>query len=309
MITVRHSSSKYIHKETVEGLRNGDGISLERISIAVDSHVEMETDLQYPFYIPVDDSAWVFGLAMQGCISCVTLYANECLPLSLVQLIHSMGPYASDLTIGVACPQNSFDTGHVTLGTLITKGNLAAKCCRSSTVFSINAQSLQRGAHLPQNSPGKLYLEHIEMENCSASVDDEMKVVAFGNCKVTQSLSWIDAWLDAGGCAAGVYLLNLYTNTIKNVYHRVQRIKEQFPDKIQAIKQHEFIISTVFQCISSTLDLLVTLLFVSTELKEQFLQTHSFHVLASFLANLPDSIKKQLITEDFVDKCFSLVSV
>lgn len=92
----------------------------DRLTVSVDGVSELSTDFKYPFFQPVSESVWVFGLGFRGAIASITLYAGD-LSQSLQHLLWSLGPYVSDMSLGPSCPQSSFDTGHLILGSLIAK--------------------------------------------------------------------------------------------------------------------------------------------------------------------------------------------
>ena len=92
----------------------------DRLTVSIDGVSELGTDFKYPFFQPVSESVWVFGLGFRGAIASITLYAGD-LSQPLQHLLWSLGPYVSDMSLGPSCPQSSFDTGHLILGSLIAK--------------------------------------------------------------------------------------------------------------------------------------------------------------------------------------------
>jgi hypothetical protein len=113
-----------------------------RVSVGVDGNTEVEGDLFYPFNTPEPaESTWIFGLGMTGHLSSATLYPEDLPPASLA-LLCSLGPHTSSLLQGPRCPQSSFDTGHLILGTLTAKGALASRLCRTAPLFCVTATQL-----------------------------------------------------------------------------------------------------------------------------------------------------------------------
>lgn len=94
----------------------------DRLTVSIDGVSELSTDFKYPFFQPVSESVWVFGLGFRGAIASITMYAGD-LSQSLQHLLWSLGPYVSDMSLGPSCPQSSFDTGHLILGSLIAKAS------------------------------------------------------------------------------------------------------------------------------------------------------------------------------------------
>mgnify|MGYP006177473389 CR=1 FL=1 len=106
------------HLVTVQQAAMRDGA--DRVSVSVNGVSCLEAELLYPFNTQSSDSIWIFGLGMKGLVSSIALYPHD-LHESVLQLLHSFGPQVSSLTVGARCPQSSFDTGHLILGTLSAK--------------------------------------------------------------------------------------------------------------------------------------------------------------------------------------------
>jgi hypothetical protein len=131
----------------------------------VDSSLEMERDLTYPFQqnqLPPQESLWSFGAGLTGEVASVTLYPS-CIPASLLNMHYEAGPLCPSLDTPVSHPQGSFDTGSMLLGTRFTKGLLALRASRCCPIFVFTALHFWPTSLLPYAAVGLVHLEHVEM--------------------------------------------------------------------------------------------------------------------------------------------------
>ena len=105
----------------------------------VDSNLEMEHELAYPFQQCPAESLWSFGAGLRGQVASLVLYAAA-VPASLLRLHAEAGPLTPSLDTGVTHPQGSFDSGHCLLGTQLTKGQDALRASHSSPIFVFTAK-------------------------------------------------------------------------------------------------------------------------------------------------------------------------
>ena len=296
-----------------------------KISFVVDGNLEFENEVMYPFHISPVESQWVFGLGLKGQISSVSLYCED-VPLAMLSLLHSKGPHTASLIHGVIrTPQSSFDSGHMTLGTQISKGPSASKACRLVPTFCITAAHFLPLANLPQIPPGRPNVDHIEMVSRviedSPNVDGNTLVPSMtGACQlsvidgVDSTMSRADTWLAAGGSMLLILMLQEYVKAINMRYHSGPRgnsnsnvmtssssnLSSSLSQSQQQHQQGEDLTSLLHKSMS----LLATLLESSADLKEQFIQIHGFHVIGSILAQLFH--KRRTITNETVDCCVEL---
>ena len=280
-------------KQTAMKDQNADSVS-----ITIDGISILEAELLYPFNNTVNESIWIFGLGMSGYLANITLYPMDLHP-SIIGLLYSFGPHVANLTIGARCPQSSFDTGHLILGSICAKGSLASKLCQYTPVFCISAVKLTSDARIPLITPGYLYSDHIDLQPRSVEHDEPLFCTLTGGCQVRSLASGIDVWQDAGGCAVIMYLFWSYCD-VKHANTSAQLGKA-------TDTAGDTTLDTVQSSLSGTLTLLARLISSSTDFKEQFIQCHGFHVMGFCLSVLADNVKKSIINEEFIDKCFCVV--
>lgn len=233
--------------------------------------------------------------------------------------------YATDTTV-VDLSVNSR-----ALGTLWTKGDLAATISSKYTpLFCITA--LHFGDHSNQPSFGDLrsslsYLtpalpyhnvgidtinysimrslnlheSHTEdMMGGSSNVpylSSEKCVVVAGHNGL--SVDWVNMMVGAGGCVPLLYMLYNYCSS--------PQLHSIAPCSLtnDTLSNSDKCRSAHIKCISSTLNLLASLILSSVDVREQFLQCHGFHIVAHCLQAIPD--KHILITMDVVEACYAIV--
>jgi hypothetical protein len=312
-LTIRSGCEKKQQKDEVQcKLRISEGIwhlitvqqaamkeGADRVAVAVDGQVVLDAELLYPFNTPSNESIWIFGLGMKGLVSSISLYPTD-VPMSVVQFLYSFGPHIATLTAGARCPQSSFDTGHLILGTLSAKGLMASKLCQFSPTFCVTATRVGPGARAPLITPGIIYPDHIDLQPRVAEHDEPLHCTCTGTTAIVTAAGsgGVDIWQDAGGCTLLLYMFWTYCDSkfdalVDNTEN------ESDPDaRLEMIK--------VGMC--RTLSLIALLIERSTDFKEQFIQQHGFHVLGYCLSSLPESIKKKFLDTQFIDECISVVN-
>ena len=295
-----------------------------KISFVVDGNLEFENEVMYPFHISPVESQWVFGLGLKGQISSVSMYCED-VPLVMLSLLHSKGPHTASLVHGVIrTPQSSFDSGHMTLGTQISKGPSAAKACRLVPTFCITSAHFIPLANLPQISPGRPNVDHIEMVSRviedSPNIDGNTLVPSMtGTCQLSvidgidSTMSRADTWLAAGGSMLLILMIQEYVKAINVRYQSGQRgtsssnITTSSSSNPSSLLQSQLLNQQgedLLSLLHKNMSLLATLLESSADLKEQFVQIHGFHVIGSILAQLLQ--KHRTITKEMVDCCVEL---
>eukprot|EP01038_Epipyxis_sp_PR26KG_P005336 gene5336-7405_t len=267
----------------------------ECISVSVDGNLELEHDLKYPFQIPTTDSLWIFGVGLRGYISSITFYPDD-IPAFMIQLLYAMGPYIPEITVGVSCPQSSFDSGHVILGTQISKGSISTKACKLNSIFCIKACNFNPGSNLPQISPGRLFPEHIEMVNRLAEFDSPLVVTLQGTATLGFRSSWVESYMEAGGSSLVLYMLWNYCG-----------IKYKVVDSSKAADATSSKLEFGLNCIKKCMTLVGNLIKATADLKEHFIQIHGFHITGSCLSSLSQDVKKNYIDQEIVNISIDLV--
>lgn len=260
-----------------------------RIAFLVDGALEVTRDLPYQF-THASEYRWIFGQGLKGGLATICFY-SEALSLPVLQLLYSLGPHTKSVATGVvSVPQSSFDSGHTILGTKISKGVSAHKMCRLPVMFNITASHLIEGANLPQFPLGRLNVDYTEMSPRSSAVTNFLSPNITGGCRVTLPNSWVDAWLDAGGCAVILYLINHYCS-LANTEVETDGVETKSSESMG--------------CVKRGLSLLTQLVRQSAEAKEQFIQTHGFHLLSHSLAQLTH--KGFQLDLDMINLCCDLL--
>lgn len=272
----------------------------DRIVVTVDGASVLEAELLYPLNTPTSESTWIFGLGMKGMISSIALYHEDLHP-TLVQTLHSFGPHVPHLSAGTRCPQSSFDTGHLILGSLCAKGAIAAKLCQYVPTFCVTAVKAGPDARTPLVTPGQLFPDHIDLQARVAEHDELLSCTLTGNCAVQIHSGGVDVWMEAGGCALVMYLFWAYSDLKAGNGNGTGANKVPVNVSDEALE-------LASQGMRDTLTLLAQLIQSSPDLKEQFVQIHGFHVLGHCLSMLPDHLKRQLINPALIDLCFNVVS-
>ncbi|KAJ1415180.1 hypothetical protein B484DRAFT_434793, partial [Ochromonadaceae sp. CCMP2298] len=299
----------------------------DSVVVWVDQRVETQADLFYP---PSQGEAlWVLGLGMTGKLGAVALYPED-LGAATVSLIHSLGPHTTSLLQGPRCPQSSFDTGHLILGTLTAKGALASRLCRLTPLFCVSAvhlpppsQTQSQSPHQPTPlvTPGYLFPDHIDLQPRTYEHDEPLLCSLTGTAVVDLSSGGLDVWPEAGGVALLLYLFWIYcdvwgdsgrggggsggsTGSGLAVDTSNTLISDTTPSTTTPTPTPPTHALSALRCLNT---LLSQLLGASNDLKEQFVQLHGFHVLGSCLALLPAQVQV-LMDTDLVDQLFDLVA-
>lgn len=265
-----------------------------QLSICVNGTVFIENDILFPTSESIVEGHWRFGKDYGGMISSITLYEEE-LPLPYLQLIYNLGPYISDISKAVVCPKSSAESGHMPLGTLITKEkSFGGKICKIQTIFSVNSTTVEAANACIFPRLGKYYTESSDMVSVPMERDSFIFISLSGQCSLVLNESWIESVMEAGGCILPMHLIWVYST-----------IKFDGKNESEIAVDDDFVSMrcSVVEC----LGLLSGLIKCHTDLKEQFIQMHGFHILSYILSNLPPELKKSLIDVKFVDACCSLV--
>lgn len=265
------------------------------------------SNVHYPFSSAPSDFKWQFCCGFQGKVSSITMYDRE-IGLELLSLLCDLGHHMSSLDCGVTCPQSSFDTSVNILGTLITKGALAAKCCSSIPLFCLTAQHVANGL-LTYSVQGKVFAEHIEMITPSNS-DRTLFPQLMGDYTTVLGPSWADCWWFSGSSNLVLKLLWAVCSSPQLLSHSLEDVSD---------------------FLSNTLALLAAVVRSSPTHREAFLQGHSFHVLSLCLEELAEGLRRSripcaeststdqlsfvhsrsadesVISTELVDRCFDLL--
>jgi hypothetical protein len=274
----------------------------------VDSNLEMEHELAYPFQKSSVESLWSFGAGLKGLIASVAMYKLD-IPQNLLRLYAEAGPFTPSLDTSVTHPQGSFDSGHCLLGTQLTKGYDALRASHSSPIFVFTAMHFLPHNLIPYAVAGRVNIEHIEMvSNFHEPEIDKIPFIA-GGCTVSTELCWTQVWIHLGGSTLVLYLIWWYV---------LQSDKPAFPAEIVS-KSEDGVesLSTLssppstsvklacFECIRNAMELLETLLATSADVRDMFIQQHGFHLLSYSLTRVSDI--ELFVNIDLVDRCFNLV--
>ena len=256
------------------------------VRVYVDGSLEIEHELPYPFLDSPPDSMWTFGAGVRAAVAGMTLYSDT-LNAQLLSLLTEAGPYVGSLDVCVSHPQGSFDTGHSVLGTHFTKGVAAVQACRTEVIFSFNPLHFTMDALLPAHSAGKVSPDFIEMTHRLEESDSSKVPFLTGHSDVEVTSSWVTTWMHVGGTGVMMYLIWDYAN------YRVTGSA--------ATATAELMLSCVF----GVMDLLSVLLTRSCAGRDQFLQEHSFHVLALTLGRLEN--KAVALDVTMANRCIQLL--
>lgn len=283
------------HLVTVQQSAMKDGA--DRTVIAVDGVIALEAELLYPLNTPTGESTWIFGLGMKGLLSSIALYPDDLSP-TILQLMHSFGPHVAHLSAGTRCPQSSFDTGHLILGTLSAKGAVALKLCQYVPTFCVTAAKAAPEARTPLITPGQLFPDHIDLQVRVADHDEMLSCTLSGSCAVQTNSGGVDVWMEAGGCSLIMYLFWAYSDLNATIGTGTGKVTASISGEA---------LERASQGMHDTLSLLALIIRSSPDLKEQFIQIHGFHVLGYCLSMLPENLMQKLINPSLIDLCFEVV--
>ena len=257
------------------------------LSVIVDGKLEFEQPLGYPFSSSPVQSQWVFGLGFKGIMSSISLYTEE-VSNNMLALLYRQGPHTPSLSHSVVgVPQSSFDTGHIMLGTLIAKGPLASASSKVTAAFCITPQHLLPAANLFQVWAGKQNVDHIEMTMHfpdEHSVEDHPLIPTIAGSCSTSLVDGIDllpscaaTWSAAGGCSLAVYLISQYVTAANAQLSAEESASAGITTSSKAVD---------IALVKESMLLLADLVRASGDLKEQFVQTHGFHLVGRSLAEI-----------------------
>lgn len=270
--------------------------SVSVVNVVLDGKIEIEGKLAYPVVGSSNETLWTFGIFFTGMIASATLYEMD-LSENMLHFIYDLGPYISEVRQGVNCPQSSFDSGHVPLGSLFAKGPWG-KLCKIPSAFTINALSVSSMFSLPNCKLGKQHPDVIYMIASASDTDSPLMASIGGHCIAIISESWVDRVMESGGVLLPLYLIWTYCN-----YRLTANITQL--DESQKIKT--FRISSQ-ECLLKCIYIISSLIKKSVDAKEQFIQSHGFHVVAHSLCTLSLEEKKTVVDEVLINAVFNLVN-
>jgi hypothetical protein len=176
------------------------------LSVFIDGHLSCEFDFAYPFSAPYPGNSecqWIFGRNFKGCMSSVALYGKP-LSVEILKLIADLGPHMHSTECSVSFPQKSYVSCQEVLGTVLTKGPLAAKLCRTTPALVLSADHFLADSPLPAASAGNLGVDHIEFSSVRPG---QKKPSLVGDCEIRNDKSAISSWCSIGGSAMALHLL------------------------------------------------------------------------------------------------------
>ena len=140
-----------------------------------------------------------------------------------------------------------------------------------------------------------LNLDLLELGHCTTLYSGKI-VSVIGHHKLHLHSMWVDEWSVAGGSSLALYLLYCCCDHLENV--NVDDIN--YSDGVDAV--------------CASLQLLSTMMTRSTDLRDEFLQLHGFHVVALSLRKLlkhnhTKVSGEELLGPAIVEQCFALVEV
>eukprot|EP00981_Chlorochromonas_danica_P010525 scaffold3255_cov191-Ochromonas_danica.AAC.12 len=280
LLTIKHSNPK-------------DSVGL--MTVVVDGITALENQLNYPSAMLVSsESHWTFGIGFYGLIANIAFYEVD-LPLPVIKFIHGLGPYLPELKLGVSCPQSSYDSGHATLGTLVSKGFWPNRLNAIPVGFNVNAVVASAGGTMLPSRTLDSNSFYTEMIPQTIENDTNVIVSATGRCEVILTESCVENIEEAGGCNLLLYLFWAY---ILCKGEEEKKVDDGNDDGS---------VAKIQECMLHCLSLLSNLIRVHADLKEQFIQSHGFHVVAHCLSNISPEYKPILIDKKVVDGCMKLV--
>ena len=299
LFTFKHSSSKSPLTKALS-MSGPNSQSTDRVTIEIDAVTEFSETLPYPFGAVTCESEWIIGIGFKGFIASAALYNDE-LSNTFLQLLYNGGPEFADISEGVSSPQNSFDTGHITLGSRLYKGTTALKASRLTPLFCIKPFHFAPDSNLSQKFGGKNFTEHIEMA-LRTNADDIIPTYAlYGDCVIHESELFSSSFMQAGGCPILLYLIWTYTRstTVVGLDSKTNYISGSIETSNHYLE--------IIAAIKEVLKLISSLLRTSNHFKEQLIQMHGFHVLGSCLSDLPAEVKYHYFDSTFVEICVGLL--
>lgn len=278
------------HLLTIKHTNPKDGA--DQMIISVDGVVFVESELNFPSATALsNESHWTFGIGFAGMMSNVTFYEVD-LPPNAIKFIHALGPFLTELRQGVSYPQSSYDSGHTTLGSLISKGAWPARLNAIPTGFCVTAVVTSSGGTMMQQKPSDNSNYYVEMVPQTYEGDSSVVVSATGRSLICLQDSCVENLLEGGGCSLFIYLFWAYSCS-----------KSEDIDAVGA-QAHSAVVK---ECLLLCLGLLSNLIRVHADFKEQFIQLHGFHIVAHCLSTMPTEVKAAVIDKTMVDACIQLV--
>ena len=256
-------------------------------SIFVDGKLEVEFDVLFPFKTEYSsgECQWTVGRYFRGRISSISMYAENLSP-DVLKLLSDLGPHMHSTDCVLSFPSTSRDSCYNELGSVMAKGPMANKLSSTPPVFSITGSHFMSVATLPLMSSGSINVESIEM-SANMHYDVQNKPSITGSCKVINNENWAAKFQNLGGTSVHMYLLWNYCG--------------QF--------NHASNVHDLRLCIQEVLLLLSRVIRSSFDVREQFLQTHGFHLVCLCLKRLQSSSPPNDIMpldDRLVDICFEL---
>ena len=280
LVSIHHSAaSSILTKPKVSIFIDGRKVERENPSREDGSPtIDTSFPLVYPFQTSPIESQWKFAVGFRGKMASCSFYPEE-LTAPHVAFLHSLGPTIPNHAHGVSFPQATFDSGHTQLGSLY------AKSLPVQSTFCWNPNHLLGNACLPYVATGKFNIEHIDMSQAS-SLKFLIPIIHGVDSHVIET-NCLNVWNAVGGVYLVLYLLWDYCVHVGAV------ADTEVPRRYLEIE--------------SVIGLLASMIRVSPDFKEQFIQLHGFHVLSHLLMKMVIP-KRTLISETgLVTECIALV--
>lgn len=286
------------------------------VSLSIDGNPVFEQTLAYPFTHPPTESQWYIGTGLKGSFAGIALYSEE-VSQNLQLLLVDAGPSVSSLDHPLIFPRTAVDTGHSNLGILWGKGNLVSHFLQKfKPVFVVHPLIFEvlLTANFSEKVAGSLCAVfdavHPVITTISSNTDnfcvmkqfshsnpnsireqDQHYVNCFqqgavsicGNVLLQSDTLVQECWIRAGGCMPLLHMLSIVCAT---------SIETSNIEMLSAV-------------ISDLLLVLASILKLSIDVREQFIQLHGFHIIANRISLI--SQKMSVINDQIVDACFEVV--
>ena len=304
-------SSNHWHLVTIRHLTTEDRDTAE---ICVDGELQFARELIYPKEEEPQGIIWTVGNGFKGLVSSFTLYEQP-LTNTVTKFLFGLGPYVSDTKQVIAQAQTSFDSGYFPLGSHFAKGEWS-KLCKVPSALSITPllASLDSVTSCPPDKVGKVQPEYIHMTSPTFERDSAVIVNLNGKCLSNISLGWIESILEGGGVNLLLYLFWTYSalkfeeEELSSVPQERDEEKNKMTPANGNFDGDSFCnISIARDCLIQCLSLMASVIERHVDAREQFIQSHGFHIIASCLSSWPSENIKVFIDTNFIDAIIKLV--
>lgn len=269
-------------------------VSIDGVDILTDPNSESNENresccaLLYPFQSQ-SESNWKLAVGFKGKIASFGMYC-EFLNASQVQLMYNLGPHVPNYSFGVNFPQSTFDSGHAQLGSIY------ARMVPLRPEFSWSIDHFLENACLSYTSVGNLNAEHIDMS--SAQSEKLLIPYVVGNTQIVNGISCIEPWNAAGGVYFCLYLL--WDHCLNFGISANNELQPASREQLSG-EMHE-----KYDVVAALLELLASMIKVSCDFKEQFIQLHGFHIVAHCLDQIAFPARQLCADWGLVDECINL---